>query len=94
MRFKTLTSKTQRNIRIDQRLKIWENYITEPYDRSNRPQNVDVQPEEEVDADEKGPCVLQSELGKAIKETRDKMTAGDDDVLGRYSKCWEQTVSE
>jgi hypothetical protein len=58
-------------------LKIWENYITESYDRPNRPENLEAKPEEEVDADEKGPYILQSEMEKAIKEMRDKKATGD-----------------
>jgi len=38
-------------------LKIWENCITELCDQPNRPENLEVQPEEEVDA-EKGPYIL------------------------------------
>jgi hypothetical protein len=48
--------------------KIWENYITEIYNRANRPETPEVEPEEEVDTDEKGPYILQSEVEKAIKE--------------------------
>jgi hypothetical protein len=40
-----------------------------------------VEPEEEIDEDHKGPHILRSEVEKAIKEMRDKMAAGDDDVL-------------
>ena len=36
-------------------LKIWKNYITNLYNRANRPENLEVEPEEEVDTDEKGP---------------------------------------
>ena len=43
-------------------LKIWENYITELHDQPNRPETL------EVEADEKGPYILQSEVEKAIKE--------------------------
>jgi len=39
-------------------LKIWENYITELYDRPNRPETLEVEPKEEVDTDEKGPNIL------------------------------------
>lgn len=48
---------SQRNIILHKRqvLKISENYITELYDRSGRPQNIEVGPDEDVDADEKGP---------------------------------------
>jgi len=43
-------------------LKIWENYITELYDRTNGRENVEVEPEEEADAGEQGPHFLQSEV--------------------------------
>ena len=67
-------------------LKIWENYVTELYDRPNRPETLEVEPEEEVDRDEKGPYILQSELEKAIKEMRNKKATGDDDVPGDVLK--------
>jgi hypothetical protein len=42
--------------------------------------DLEVIPEQEVHADKKGPYMLQSEVGKAIMETRDKKTARDDDT--------------
>ena len=47
---------SHRNIIIDQRpvLKISEIYITELFDPANRPENQNVQPEEEVDTDQEG----------------------------------------
>jgi len=51
-------------------LKIWENYITELYDRANRPQTLEVEPEEEVDTEKKGPYIFRIEEEKAIKELR------------------------
>jgi len=59
------------NTIADQRkvLKIWENYITELY---NRPDNLDAERKEEEEADEKGPYILESEVEKSIKEMRDK----------------------
>jgi hypothetical protein len=45
------------NIIFSNVLKIWENYITELCDQPNQPENLEVQPEEEVDA-EKGPYIL------------------------------------
>jgi len=39
-------------------LKVWENCITELLDRRNWSENLEVKPEEEVDADEKGPYIL------------------------------------
>jgi hypothetical protein len=73
----------QGNRIVDQRqvLKIWENYITELCDRPNRPETLEVEPEEEVDTDEKGPYILQSEVEKAIKEMRNVCT-NNIDVLG------------
>jgi len=47
-----------------------ENYITELHDRPNRPETLQVEPEEEVDADEKTPYTLQIEVEKAIKGMR------------------------
>jgi hypothetical protein len=67
-------------------LKIWENYTTELYDRPNRPETLEVEPEEEVDTDEKGPYILQSEVEKAIKAIRNNKTTGDDDVPGDVFK--------
>jgi len=48
-------SQGNRVVEQSQVLKIWENYITELYDRSNRPGTLEVEPEEEVGTDEKGP---------------------------------------
>jgi hypothetical protein len=56
------------------------------YDRANRPEHLEVEPEAEVDEDEKGPYILQSEVEKAIKEMRDKRATGDDDVPGDVLK--------
>jgi hypothetical protein len=75
---------SQGNIIIVKRgvLQIWENYITEFYDRANRPEHIEVEPEAEVGEDEKGPYILQREVEKAIKEMRDKKATGNDDVPG------------
>ena len=56
-------------------LKIWEIYVTELYDR---PETLEVELEE-VDTDEKGPHMLQSEVEKAIKEMWNRKATGDDD---------------
>jgi len=61
-------------------------YNTELYDRPNRPETLEVEPEEEVDTDEKGPYILQSEVEKDIKEMRNKEATGDDDVPGDVLK--------
>jgi hypothetical protein len=70
-------------------LKIWENYITELWDRPNRPENPELELEDKVDVDEKEPYILRSEGGRGFKKMRNKKTTGGDGVLGTYSKCWE-----
>jgi len=67
-------------------LKTWENYITELYDRPNRQEILEVEPEEKVDTEEKNPYILQSEVEKAIKEIRNKKATGDDDISGEVLK--------
>jgi hypothetical protein len=52
----------------------------------DRPETLEVEIEEEVDADEKGPYILQSEVEKAIKEMRNQKATGDDDVPGDVLK--------
>ena len=61
-------------------LNIWENYVTELYNRPNRPETLEAEPEEKVDTDEKGPYILQSEVEKAIKDMRNRKATGDEDV--------------
>ena len=67
-------------------LKIWKNYVTELYDRPNQPETLEVEPDEEVDTDEKGPYILQSEVEKAVKEMRNRKATGDDDLPGDVLK--------
>jgi hypothetical protein len=51
---------SQGNITVHQRqvLQIWEHYVTELCDREDRPQNIEVETDEEVDEDENGPYIL------------------------------------
>jgi len=67
-------------------LKIWENYVTELYDWPNRLETIEVEPEEEVDTDEKDPYILQSEVENAVNEMRNRKATGDDDVPGDVLK--------
>ena len=62
-------------------MKIWETYITVLYGRVNRSENTDAGHEEGVNADEKT-YILNSVIDKAINETRDKNTTGDNDIPG------------
>jgi hypothetical protein len=79
---------SQGNRVVDQRhvLEIWENYVTELYNRTNRPETLEAEPEEEVDTDEKGSYILQGEVEKAIKEMRNRKATGEDDVPGDVLK--------
>ena len=52
-----------------------------------------VKPEEDVDADDKGPCILQSKVEKAIQEVKVKKVTMKLMYLGMYSDCWGKTVS-
>jgi hypothetical protein len=79
-------SQGNRIVEQNQVLKIWENYITELYDRPNRPETLEVEPDEDVDTDDKGPYILQSEVEKTIKEIRNKKARVDDAVPGDVLK--------
>jgi hypothetical protein len=54
-----------------------ENYITEPYDGTKWPADLEFELEEEVDADKRGPYNWQSNVEKLI---RNKKARRDDDV--------------
>ena len=62
-------------------------------DRRNWSVNLEVKPEEEADADEKGPYILQCEVEKAIEDIRDKKARGEDDVPGDVLSYWTKMVS-
>ena len=77
-----------KTVKVDQRhaQKIWDIYITELYDRPNLQEHLEVEPEGEVDADEIGSYIFQSEVKKYVKELRDKKATGSDDVPGDVRK--------
>jgi hypothetical protein len=79
-------SKGNRIVNQTQMLTIWENYITELYNRPDRPETLEVEPAEEVDTDDKDSYIFHSEVEKAIKEMRNKKATGDDDVPGDVLK--------
>jgi hypothetical protein len=84
-------SQGNRIVEESQVLKIWENYITELHNRPNRPVTLEVEPEEEVDADEKGLYILQSEVEKAINVVKNKKATADDDVPGDVLKLFGES---
>ena len=65
---------------------MWESCIRELYDRPNWRENLEVETEEEVEAEEKGPFIMRSEVEKAIKEMRDKKTTRRDVMPGDILK--------
>lgn len=68
------------------------NYITELYYQPNRSENLEVEPNKEVDVDKKGPFILNSEAEKAMKEKRDRKAMGDDDVSVDVFNYWKKVV--
>ena len=58
----------------------WEIYMIGLYDSENRPQDIAIEAEEELDEDDKGPTILKREVVKAIKDMRRKKATGDDNV--------------
>ena len=67
-------------------LKILKNYITELYNQPNWPENLEVELEEEEDADKKAPYTLQSAVEQAIKELGEKKAARDNGIPGDVLK--------
>jgi len=90
----------QGNRIVDQKqvLKTWENYVTELYDRPNRPETLEVEPEEEVNTDEKGPYILQSEVQKAIKEMRNRKAIEEMimylEMCSSYWEKWYESIDK
>jgi hypothetical protein len=79
---------SQGNVIVDEGkvMKFWKNYIRELNDQPKQPHNLEVKPAEEVDADEKGPYIFQSEVEKFIKDMKDKTPTGDEDAPGDVLK--------
>ena len=61
-------------------LKVWESYIGELYDKEHRPQHINIEREDVIDEDERGPSILTTEVEKAIKDMKRNKATGDDDV--------------
>ena len=78
------TEGSQENIMVEMRpvLLIWQKYMAELQGRSNLPENLEVEPGEEVSADEKSLYTLHSVVEKATAEMKDNKVTGDDDVPG------------
>ena len=67
--------------------------VTELYDRTNRPETLEVEPqEEEIDTDEKGTYILQGEVERAIMEMRNRKATEMMLCLEMCSSYWETVV--
>jgi hypothetical protein len=64
----------------------WQNYITELCVRANRPEYLEVEPEEKVHTDGNDSYILHSEVENTVKEIWGKRAVGDDDVPGDFLK--------
>lgn len=63
-------------------LEVWGTYIQEMQNRENRPEivEIEIEPETEVDEEEKGPCILRIDVERAIKDMKSQKATGDDDI--------------
>ena len=67
-------------------LKVWEDYIATLYDKENRPQEIMIEEEKDVNEDDKGPSILRSEVEKAIKDLGRGKATGDDNIPAEILK--------
>jgi len=72
----------QGNIVTDhqQALRIWEKHRQDLYNLENRPKDIAIEAEEELDEDDKGPTIHKSEVVKAIKDIQRKKVTGDNNI--------------
>ena len=61
-------------------------YIQILYDLENRPKDIAIEAEDELDEDDKGPTILKTEVVKAIKDMRRKTATGDNNILVNLHK--------
>jgi len=57
MKYKHRHQRHSRKYNSRQILKIWKNHITEIHDLNNLPENLELEPKQEMGADEKGPYI-------------------------------------
>ena len=68
----------------------WREYIETLYDAERKPgkDSFDLEREDEVDKDCKGPDLLVSEIRAAIKETKNRKAVGIDEIPAEFWKHW------
>ena len=62
-------------------------YIQILYDLENRPKDIAIEAEDELDEDDKGPTIIKSLIVKAIKDMRRKKETTTYQLI--YSRNWE-----
>ena len=59
-------------------------------DSKNRPQDIAIEAQDELDEDEKGPTILKSEIVKAIKTCEERRPQETTTYQWIYSRNWER----
>jgi len=69
----------------------WKEYIEELYDKDGKPVEGDFELEEEnmIESDQKGPDILKEEISEAIKGMKNGKAAGIDDIPAEFLKMLE-----
>lgn len=64
--------------------KRWIEYIEELYDKEDKPDNIEIEREDEVDDDAIGPDLLDSEIEMSIRELKNGKTPGPDEIPAEF----------
>jgi len=70
--------------KINQR---WKEYIEELYNKEERPENIDMEEEAEVEEDQLGPDILESEILQAIQDLKIGKAEGEDGIPAELLKA-------
>ena len=68
----------------------WKEYIEELYNKEGKPKEVEIEEESEVERDQRGPNILESEILRAIHDLKSKKAEGADGIPAELLK----TLSE
>ena len=61
-------------------------HIEDLYDKKNKPSDIEIEEEEEIDDDDIGPDLLDREINSAIKELKNNKAPGPDDIPAEFLK--------
>lgn len=67
--------------------KRWEEYIEDLYMTKDKPESLNIEGEEQIEEEDKGPSILESEIRQAIKEMKSRKATGVDDLPIEFFKC-------